>query len=119
MAKKNENRVLVSLMCEECKNINYTEEKNEYIKVERTAIYNESLKIRYSILNKERKKYIQAFRVIRTNCEKYIVFADGTEEFYLINDETKNLINDDTYLKEINKMRDLNKKQYFPRELIN
>ena len=28
MAKKNENRVLVSLMCEECKNINYTEEKN-------------------------------------------------------------------------------------------
>lgn len=27
MAKKNENRVLVSLMCEECKNINYTEEK--------------------------------------------------------------------------------------------
>lgn len=94
---------------------NYTEEKNEYIKVERTGIYNESLKIRYSILNKERKKYIQAFRVIRTNCEKYIVFADGTEEFYLINDETKNLINDDTYLKEINKMRDLNEKQYFPR----
>ena len=29
MAKKNENRVLVSLMCEECKNINYTEEKNK------------------------------------------------------------------------------------------
>lgn len=27
MAKKNENRVLVSLMCEECKNINYTEKK--------------------------------------------------------------------------------------------
>ena len=31
MAKKNENRVLVSLMCEECKNINYTEEKNYFI----------------------------------------------------------------------------------------
>ena len=31
MAKKNENRVLVSLMCEECKNINYTEEKNKKI----------------------------------------------------------------------------------------
>ena len=29
MAKKNENRALVSLMCEECKNINYTEEKNK------------------------------------------------------------------------------------------
>ena len=29
MAKKNENRVLVSLMCEECKNINYTEEKKK------------------------------------------------------------------------------------------
>lgn len=30
MAKKNENRVLVSLMCEECKNINYTEEKQKH-----------------------------------------------------------------------------------------
>ena len=29
MAKKNENRVLVSLMCEECKNINNTEEKKK------------------------------------------------------------------------------------------
>ena len=29
MAKKNENRALVSLMCEECKNINYSEEKNK------------------------------------------------------------------------------------------
>lgn len=27
MAKKNENRVLVSLMCEECKNINYNMKK--------------------------------------------------------------------------------------------
>ena len=27
--KKNESRGLVSLMCEECKNINYTEEKNK------------------------------------------------------------------------------------------
>ena len=34
MAKKNENRVLVSLMCEECKNINYTEEKNTPEKLE-------------------------------------------------------------------------------------
>ena len=29
MAKKNENRGLVSLMCQDCKNINYTEEKNK------------------------------------------------------------------------------------------
>ena len=35
MAKKNENRVLVSLMCEECKNIKNTPEKlelNKYCK---------------------------------------------------------------------------------------
>lgn len=29
MAKKNENRGLVSLRCDECKNVNYTEEKNK------------------------------------------------------------------------------------------
>lgn len=29
MAKKNENRGLVSLMCQGCKNINYTEEKRK------------------------------------------------------------------------------------------
>ena len=29
MAKKNENRALVSLKCEECKNVNYTVEKNK------------------------------------------------------------------------------------------
>lgn len=29
MAKKSENRSLVSLRCEECKNVNYTEEKNK------------------------------------------------------------------------------------------
>ena len=29
MAKKNENRGLVSLRCDECKRVNYTEEKNK------------------------------------------------------------------------------------------
>ena len=38
MAKKNENRVLVSLMCEECKNINYTEEKNKKNTTEKIGI---------------------------------------------------------------------------------
>lgn len=93
----------------------YTEEKNEYIKVERTKIYNKSLKITYLISNKERKKYVQAFRVIRTNEEKYIIFEDGTEEFYLINDEAKNLINDSKYLKKVEKMRKLSEKQCFPK----
>ena len=38
MAKKNENRVLVSLVCEECKNSNYTVSKNKKNTTERLEL---------------------------------------------------------------------------------
>ena len=38
MAKKNENRVLVSLVCEECKTPNYTVSKNKKNTTERLEI---------------------------------------------------------------------------------
>ena len=38
MAKKNENRVLVSLVCEECKNANYTVSKNKKNTTERLEL---------------------------------------------------------------------------------
>ena len=38
MAKKNENRVLVTLVCEECKNMNYTVSKNKKNTTERLEL---------------------------------------------------------------------------------
>ena len=56
MAKKNENRVLVSLMCEECKNINYTEEKNKKNTPEKLELNKYCKHCRKTTKHKETKK---------------------------------------------------------------
>ena len=56
IAKKNENRVLVSLMCEECKNINYTEEKNKKNTPEKLELNKYCKHCRKTTKHKETKK---------------------------------------------------------------
>ena len=56
MAKKNENRVLVSLMCEEGKNINYTEEKNKKNTPEKLELNKYCKHCRKTTKHKETKK---------------------------------------------------------------
>ena len=55
MAKKNENRVLVSLVCEECKNSNYTVSKNKKNTTERLELNKFCNKCRANTLHKESK----------------------------------------------------------------
>ncbi|MCI7241134.1 MAG: 50S ribosomal protein L33 [Bacilli bacterium] len=55
MAKKNENRVLVSLVCEECKNSNYTVSKNKKNTTERLELNKFCNTCRKTTKHKEKK----------------------------------------------------------------
>ena len=55
MAKKNENRVLVTLVCEECKNMNYTVSKNNKNTTERLELNKYCPKCRKTTKHKEKK----------------------------------------------------------------
>lgn len=87
-------------------------EKSKYIKVERTPIYNNVLVDMFKIRNQ--KKLIQAYRIIRTVDEIYVLFEDGTEEYYRVPNDKTNLINESKYETEINKFREINKNDKFP-----
>ena len=56
MAKNNENRGLVSLMCQDCKNINYTEEKNKKNTPEKLELNKYCKHCRKTTKHKETKK---------------------------------------------------------------
>ena len=55
MAKKNENRVLVSLVCEECKTPNYTCSKNKKNTTERLELNKYCPRCRHNTNHKEKK----------------------------------------------------------------
>ena len=55
MAKKNENRVLVPLLCEECKTQNYTVSKNKKNTTERLELNKYCPKCRKNTTHKEKK----------------------------------------------------------------
>ena len=57
MAKKNENRVLVALVCEECKSQNYNVSKNKKNTTERLELNKYCPKCRKNTNHKE-KKYV-------------------------------------------------------------
>ncbi len=55
MAKKNENRVLVALVCEDCKTQNYTVSKNKKNTTERLELNKYCPKCRKNTTHKEKK----------------------------------------------------------------
>ena len=55
VAKKNVNRVLVTLVCEECKNMNYTVSKNKKNTTERLELNKYCPKCRKTNKHKEKK----------------------------------------------------------------
>ena len=55
MAKKNENRGLVSLVCEECKTPNYSESKNKKNTTERLELHKYCSTCRKATNHKEKK----------------------------------------------------------------
>ena len=53
-----------------------------------------------------KKLYLgRAFKCFRTKTEKYVVYYDGTEEFYILPNEEQNLINDIKYKERIEEIK--------------
>lgn len=84
----------------------------EYVKIERTPFYNKDLIEAFKATNKA--KAIKAYRILHTLIDKYLIFEDGEEEYYLLCDENTNLINDSKYLDRINMFRKIHQKDGFP-----
>lgn len=97
-------------------NVDVKIKNEEYIRIEKTPFYNKELIESYKVdLN---SKYIYAFQMIKTIDEKYIIFQNGYEEYYVLSeDEMKeiNVINNKKYIDKINNMRGIHKKIGFPK----
>ena len=81
------------------------EEDCSYIEVQRDPISNSSFLKDEEFIRELGAKFTQGYKVIRTNNEKYILYDDGSEEFYRIPNEETNLINEPEYAKEIERLR--------------
>lgn len=84
----------------------------QYIIAERMPLYNPLLKEEF--ISKGLVKQIQGIRMIRSDTEKYFIYEDGTEEYYLLTDERVNLIDDPTYSDRVEFFRNLEENKYFP-----
>lgn len=86
---------------------------NEYIMVERSPIYNERTKRVY--MSNNTPNLLQAFKIIVTKEERYIVREDGTEEYYNISKKGNDLICCQSAQDKIDKLRLIHKKYGFPK----
>lgn len=87
-------------------------DNQSHIIAERTPLYNHYVK--YDFISKGLAKQIQGIRMIRTEIEKYFIYEDGTEEYYLLADERVNLIDDPTYSDRVEFFRNLEENKFFP-----
>lgn len=87
-------------------------DNQSHIIAERTPLYNHYVK--YDFISKGLAKQIQGIRMIRTEREKYFIYEDGTEEYYLLTDERVNLIDDPAYSNRVEFFRNLEENKYFP-----
>lgn len=74
---------------------------NEVVIIERDPIYNKSFKENSEFKNLLGPKFLNSFKVVRSNFDKYILYSNGIEEYYLISDETNNLIYNKKYKNRI------------------
>lgn len=84
-----------------------------FIQVQRDAVYNKDWRQNKTMVDAV-GKYMQAFKVIRTKTDKYVLYEDGREEYYKLPDETNNLIHNERYQRTINQIRKQIKNSHFP-----
>lgn len=80
--------------------------QKEFVNVQRNALYNINLVKGYLKTNEE-VKFTKAFSIIRTINEKFVLYEDGKEEFYLMPNEYRNEIMNKKYYKRIKELRSL------------
>lgn len=85
------------------KPIFYKVQKREFIEINKDFAYSKILLENLSKLNK--MHIARAFKCFRSETEKYVVYYDGTEEFYILPNEDNNLIGDIKYKKRVEEIK--------------
>lgn len=80
--------------------------ERKFVNIQRDSLYSNKL-LNSDLLKGERKKFSRAFNVIRTKNEKYVLYDNGEEEFYIMPNECKNEINNKDHRKRIEEIRNL------------
>lgn len=89
------------------------DEPCEYIQTQLDPIYNKKLK--QCFINNGFEQRTHAFKLIRTNYDKYLLYDNGVEEYHLLENELVNLINKHPYKKRIEYIRNNMIKKEFPK----
>lgn len=84
----------------------------DYIQVQRDPVYNKSMRSDNIFINGVGEKFFKGFKVIRGKNDKFIIYEDGTEEYYLIENEEVNLINEAKFQTRIEEMRGIVNKDF-------
>ncbi|MGG7147239.1 hypothetical protein ACQPVA_10585 [Clostridium butyricum] len=85
----------------------------KFVNIQRDEIYNIKVLGLKEIEEVEQKKYVKAFKAIRTLNEKYVLYDDGSEEFYILPNEEMNEIDNPTYKQLINEIKGYLKNKEF------
>ena len=96
------------------KNNKIEEIHNEFVIMERDPIYGERILKQEHFIELAGYKFIKGYRVVRGKLDKYVLYDDGVEEYYVLPDETNNLINESKYKARIKEMSQEARKESFP-----
>lgn len=83
----------------------------EYIEMERDPIYRPSFD---KLKTTKEAKFLNAYKVIRSVYDKYVIYADGLEEYYILPDEELNEINEPEYQERIKEIKSYINNFVFP-----
>lgn len=84
--------------------------KRDFVLVQREPVYNRKVFTAYE----ENKKFYKAFKVIRGENDKFVLYEDGTEEYFLLPDEANNEIHNQKFADRIQYMRENVGSKTFP-----
>jgi hypothetical protein len=85
----------------------------KFVNIQRDELYNIKMLGLKEIEEVEQKKYVRAFKAIRTLNEKYVLYDDGSEEFYILPNEKVNEIYNPAYKQRINEIKGYLKNKEF------
>lgn len=86
-----------------------------YIEVQRDPVYNQGILKNRKAMEKIDNRFLKAFKLVRSSYDKYILYDDGSEEYYVLPDESKNLINDIKFSERIKNIRQRMINVHFPK----
>lgn len=81
--------------------------KDSFVELQRGPILSKRIKNKPDFLKNINENLLNGFKAIKTKEEKFILYDNGVEEYYILPNEQLNLIKDEIYRKKIDKLREL------------